>query len=141
MKEALKEAKKAYAKNEIPVGAVIVLGDKVIARGHNLKESKNDPTAHAEIIAIRKAANKIGWRLNKCVMFVTLEPCAMCTGAILEARLKMVVYGAKDSKAGCMGSACSFFKEFREELIVKASILEKECKDLLQSFFKNLRQK
>ena len=105
MKEAIKQAKKAYDKEEIPVGAVIVKDGKIIARGYNKKEEKKDTTQHAEIIAIQKASRKIGaWRLQDCEMYVTLEPCAMCTGALIQARLKRVYIGTMDPKTGACGS-------------------------------------
>jgi len=129
MREALKEAKKAYEKEEVPVGAVIVMGDKIIARAHNLKETKNNATAHAEILAINKASKKLNnWRLSNCTMYVTLEPCNMCKGAIREARLKEVVVGTLDPKS----------KEYNLELT--PGVLAEECEEILKKFFKELRK-
>ena len=144
MKEALKEAKKAYNKLEIPVGAVIVKDGKIIARGHNIKEEKKDTTKHAEIIAIQKASKKLGaWRLLDCEMYVTLEPCPMCAGAIINARLKNVYFGAYNKKGGCAGSYIDLFKYnfSNPQIHYEGGILEEECKNLLQSFFKELRGK
>ena len=112
MKEAIKQAKKAYDKEEIPVGAVIVKDGKIIARGYNKKEEKKDTTQHAEIIAIQKASRKIGaWRLQDCEMYVTLEPCAMCTGALIQARLKRVYIGTMDPKTGACGSVLNLLED------------------------------
>ena len=114
MKEAIKQAKKAYDKEEIPVGAVIVKDGKIIARGYNKKEEKKDTTQHAEIIAIQKASRKIGaWRLQDCEMYVTLEPCAMCTGALIQARLKRVYIGTMDPKTGACGSVLNLLEDYK----------------------------
>lgn len=138
MKEALKEAMKSYEKLEVPVGAIIVKDGKIIGRGHNLKEEKQDPTCHAEIIAIRKACKKINnWRLNDCTLYVTLEPCAMCTGVINEARLSRVVIGAKDETRGACGSNIDILDKNIE---CQKGIIENECKNILQDFFKMLRK-
>ena len=143
MKEALKEAKKAYNKLEIPVGAVIVRNDKIIARAHNIKEEKKDTTKHAEIIAIQKASKKLEtWRLNDCEMYVTLEPCAMCAGAIIQARLKKVYIGTMDEKTGACGSVLNLFKDYKFNHIVEleTGILQEECEQILKIFFKELRE-
>ena len=143
MREALKEAQKAYNKEEVPVGAVIVKNDKIIARGHNSKEEKNNTIKHAEIIAIEKASRKLSnWRLENCEMYVTLEPCPMCAGAIINSRIKKVYIGALDEKTGACGSVLNLFNyPFNHRVELKTGILELECKDLLQNFFKELRKK
>ena len=139
MKEAIKQAKKAYDKEEIPVGAVIVKDGKIIARGYNKKEEKKDTTQHAEIIAIQKASRKIGaWRLQDCEMYVTLEPCAMCTGALIQARLKRVYIGTMDPKTGACGSVLNLLEDKVE---VETNIMQKECEKILKDFFKYLRSK
>ena len=143
MKEALKEAQKAYDKLEVPVGCVIVKDDKIIARGHNLKEIKNDTTMHAELIAIRKASKKLeSWRLNECEMYVTLEPCSMCAGAIINARIKKVYIGTLDEKTGAVGSVLNLFKDytFNHVVDVEQGILQEECQQILKEFFKELRK-
>lgn len=143
MREALKEAQKAYNKEEVPVGAVIVKNDKIIARGHNSKEEKNNTIKHAEIIAIEKASRKLSnWRLENCEMYVTLEPCPMCAGAIINSRIKKVYIGALDEKTGACGSVLNLFNyPFNHRVEFKTGILELECKSLLQNFFKELRKK
>lgn len=144
MKEALKEAKKAYKKLEVPIGAVIVKDGKVIARGHNQKEEKADTTMHAEIIAIKKASKKLGaWRLNGCEMYVTLEPCPMCAGAIVNARLDKIYIGAMDEKNGACGSVTDVLEEYKQNYKVeKEQVIEKEdCERILKQFFKELRNK
>lgn len=143
MREALKEAKKAYKINEIPVGCVIVLNDKIIARGYNKRESNNQATDHAEIIAIRKASKKLNsWRLDECKMYITLEPCVMCSGAIIQSRIKGVIYGAKDYRFGCHDSIINLFDvDFNHKVNIKGSILEEECSKLISNFFKELREK
>ena len=114
MKEALKEAKKAYEKLEVPVGAVIVKDGKIIARGHNLKETKKDTTRHAEMIAIEKASKKLGaWRLLDCEMYVTLEPCSMCAGAMINSRIKKLYIGALDEKTGAVGSVLNLLEDYK----------------------------
>ena len=143
MKEALKEAKKAYEKDEIPVGAVIVKDGKIIARAHNLKETKNSALAHAEILAIKKATKKLNnWRLLDCEMYVTLEPCPMCTGAIINSRIKTVVFGAYDLNSGSMDSVinlCDYPYEKTPE--VYGGICEDECAALLSEFFGKVRSR
>ena len=144
MKEAIKQAKKAYDKEEIPVGAVIVKDGKIIARGYNKKEEKKDTTQHTEIIAIQKASRKIGaWRLQDCEMYVTLEPCAMCTGALIQARLKRVYIGTMDPKTGACGSVLNLLEDykFNHKVEVETNIMQKECEKILKDFFKYLRSK
>lgn len=144
MKEALKEAKKAYDKEEIPVGAVIVRDDKIIARGHNIKELKKDTTKHAEIIAIQKASKKMdAWRLEGCTLYVTLEPCAMCAGALIQSRIKKVVIGTMDNKTGACGSVLNLLEDykFNHQVEIETGIMETECREILQQFFKELRKK
>ncbi len=142
MKEALKEAEKAYKKLEVPVGAVIVKDGKIIARGHNQKETKTDTTKHAEIIAIQKASKKLkAWRLLDCEMYVTLEPCAMCAGAIINSRIKKVYIGTKDNKTGAVGSVLNLFEDFTFNHKVESEIglMQDECEKILKQFFKELR--
>ncbi len=142
MKEALKQAKKAYEKGEVPVGAVIVKNNKIIARAYNEKEVKLDTTKHAEIIAIQKASKKLkAWRLTDCEMYITLEPCSMCAGALIQARIKKVYIGTMDSKTGACGSVLNLLEnyEFNHKVEVKIGILQQECEKILKSFFKNLR--
>lgn len=143
MKEALKEAKKAYDKLEVPVGAVIVKDGKIIARAHNLKETKYDTTKHAEILAIQKASKKLNsWRLIDCEMYVTLEPCSMCAGAIINSRIKKVYIGAMDEKTGAVGSVLNLFEDFtfNHKVEVEKGIMQKECEIMLKDFFKMLRK-
>lgn len=143
MKEALKQAKKAYNKLEVPVGAIIVKNGKIIARAYNQKESKFDTTKHAEILAIQKASKKLNsWRLIDCDMYVTLEPCPMCAGAIIQSRIKNVYYGTKDEKSGAVGSVLNLFEDykFNHKPEFKYGILENECSNLLKNFFKDLRK-
>ena len=144
MKQALKEAQKAYEKEEVPIGAIIVKDGKIISRAYNLKEIKKDTTEHAEIRAIKKTSKKIGaWRLSDCEMYTTLEPCPMCAGAIIQARIKKVYIGAMDAKTGACGSVLNLLKDhkFNHEVQVEYGILEEECKKILQDFFKFLRNK
>lgn len=143
MKEALKEAAKAYNKLEVPVGAVIVKDGQIIARGHNVKETKKDTTKHAEIIAIQKASKKLdAWRLSECEMYVTLEPCSMCAGAMIGSRLKKVYIGTMDEKTGACGSVLNLLEDytFNHKVEVETGILQKECETILKNFFKELRQ-
>lgn len=143
MKEALKEAKKAYDKLEVPVGAIIVKDGKIIARAHNLKETKFDTTNHAEIIAIQKASKKLkSWRLLDCEMYVTLEPCSMCAGAIINSRIKKVYIGANDEKTGAVGSVLNLFEDykFNHNVEFEKGILKEDCENILKDFFKNLRK-
>ena len=143
MKEALKEAQKAFEIGEIPVGAVIVKKGEIIARGHNLKEKGKDPTLHAEIIAIKEASKVIGdWRLNECELYVTLEPCLMCAGAIIQARISKVFFGARDPKSGVVVSLYRIFDDTRWNHRVEYSggIMERECSLILKEFFRMLRE-
>ena len=142
MKEALKEAQKAYDKKEIPVGAVIVKDNKIIARAHNVKEEKNDTTKHAEIIAIQKASKKLNaWRLTGCEMYVTLEPCSMCAGALIQSRISKVYIGTMDYKTGACGSVLNLLKdyEFNHKVEMEKDILQEDCEKILKDFFKELR--
>ena len=143
MKEALKEAKKAYGKLEVPVGAIIVRDRKIIARAHNLKETKKDTTKHAEILAIQKASRKLeSWRLLDCEMYVTLEPCSMCAGAIINARIKKLYIGALDEKTGAAGSVFNLFEDykFNHNVEIEQGIMQDECEKILKDFFKKLRE-
>ena len=138
MRLALLQAQKAYESNEIPVGAIVVLDNKVIGRGYNQREMLNDPTAHAEIIAITAAANTIeDWRLNQCVLYVTKEPCAMCAGAIINSRLKMVVFGCYDKEMGCCGSLYQLCGDshLKNNTAVRGGIMEEECLSIIHDFF------
>ncbi len=142
MEQALKEAKKAYKKLEVPVGAVIVKDGKIIARGYNQKETKTDTTKHAEILAIQKASKKLkSWRLIDCEMYVTLEPCSMCAGAIINSRIKKVYIGTMDEKTGAVGSKLNLFEDytFNHKVDFEKGILKEECEKLLKQFFKELR--
>lgn len=143
MKIALKEAKKAYDKEEIPVGAVIVKDGKVVAKAHNLKELKNDATKHAEILAIQKASKKLdSWRLQDCEMYVTLEPCSMCAGALIQSRIKKVYIGTMDYKTGACGSVLNLLNDykFNHYVEIETGILADECEKILKDFFKELRK-
>ena len=142
MKEALKEAKKAYEKLEVPVGAVIVKDGKIIAKAHNLKETKNTATAHAEILAIEKASKKLNsWRLIDCDMYVTLEPCTMCMGAIISARIKNLYIGTLDPKTGACGSFVDLSElKYNHTVNLFKGILQDKCEYILKDFFKNLRR-
>lgn len=142
MKKALKEAKKAYDKLEIPVGAIIVKDGKIIARAHNQKETKFDTTKHAEILAIQKASKKLkSWRLIDCEMYVTLEPCAMCAGAIIQSRIKKIYIGTLDEKTGAAGSVLNVFEyPFNHQVEVEKGILKENCENILKDFFKMLRK-
>ena len=143
MKEALKEATKAADKLEVPVGCVIVKDGKIIARAHNQKETKLDTTKHAEIMAIQKASKKLeAWRLLNCEMYVTLEPCSMCAGAIINSRIKKLYIGTMDEKTGAAGSVLNLFEDytFNHKVEVKKGIMQKECEQILKDFFKMLRK-
>lgn len=144
MEQALIEARKAYEKEEIPVGAIIVRDNKIIAKAHNIKEEKNDTTKHAEIIAIQKASKKLGsWRLNDCEMYVTLEPCAMCAGALIQSRIKKVYIGTMDLKTGACGSVLNLLEDytFNHKVEIEKGIMQQECEKILKDFFKMLRNK
>lgn len=143
MQEAIKEAKKAANQLEVPVGCVIVKDGKIIARAHNQKETKADSTKHAEMIAIQKASKKLeAWRLLDCEMYVTLEPCSMCAGAMIQSRIKKVYIGAMDPKTGACGSILNLLQDypFNHIIEIETGLEEKECESLLKEFFKKLRQ-
>lgn len=144
MKQALIEARKAYGKDEVPIGAVIVKDGKVIARGHNTRQQTQNAVNHAEMIAIQKACKKVGsWRLCDCDLYVTLEPCPMCAGACINSRLNAVYFGAYDAKAGCAGTLYNLpeYERFNHRLKVEGGILQQECVKILSDFFKQKRQK
>ena len=144
MREALRQAKKAYALEEVPIGCVIVREDRIIARGYNRRNTDKNTLSHAELIAIRKASRKTGdWRLEDCTMYITLEPCQMCAGAIVQARMGRVVIGAMNPKAGCAGSVLNLVEmpEFSHQAEVERGILEEACSGILTEFFRNLRGK
>ena len=142
MKEAIRQAKKAYALREVPIGSVIVYEGKIIARGYNRRNTDKNTTSHAEINAIRKASKKLGdWRLEGCTLYVTLEPCQMCAGAIVQARIDKVVIGSMNPKAGCAGSVLNLLEMdgFNHKVEVERGVLEEECSTMLSGFFKELR--
>ena len=144
MYQALKEAEKALGKDETPVGAVVVRDGRIIARGHNEKELKNDSTLHAEMTAIRKSSRKLdSWRLNDCDMYVTLEPCAMCAGTMIQARLRHLYIGTVDPKAGAAGSVLNILQvdKFNHQVEITYGILEEQCSEILKGFFRNLRER
>lgn len=144
MKEAIRQAKKAAAIGDVPIGCVIVMEDKIIARGYNKRNKKGTVLAHAELDAMAKACKKTGdWRLEECTMYITLEPCQMCAGAIVQARIPKVVIGSMNPKAGCAGSVLNLLemKEFNHQVEVIRGVLQEECSSLLSGFFKDLRQK
>ena len=142
MREAIRQAKKAYALGEVPIGCVIVYQDKIIGRGYNRRNTDKNTLAHAEITAINKASKKLkDWRLEDCTLYVTLEPCPMCAGAIVQARVTRVVMGCMNPKAGCGGSILNILEmsAFNHQVQVERGILAQECTDLLTTFFKELR--
>jgi tRNA(adenine34) deaminase len=144
MLEAINEAKKAEEKNEVPIGAVIVLNGEIIARAHNLRETKQNALAHAELLAIDQACQKLGtWRLEDAELFVTLEPCPMCAGAVILSRVKRVIYGAKDPKGGCCGTFMNLpvDERFNHRSEVVSGVLENECSELLTNFFRGIRER
>ncbi|HIV62300.1 MAG TPA: tRNA adenosine(34) deaminase TadA [Candidatus Butyricicoccus avistercoris] len=143
MKAALKLAQKAADEGEVPVGAVVVCEGKIVGRGRNRRETKKNAIHHAEIEAIEKACKKLGgWRLHKCDLYVTLEPCPMCTGAIINARIKTLYYGAKDEKAGSCGTLVNLFDlPYNHKPEVISGVMEEECADILKKFFKDLRER
>jgi len=143
IREAIKEAGKAEKLGEVPVGAVITLNKKIIARGYNRNITSNDPTAHAEIVALRKAAGKLGnYRLNGCKLYVTIEPCPMCAGALVWARVSEIIFGAYDPKAGACGSVLNVVnnRKLNHKIKTTGGVLEKECRTLIQKFFRNKRK-
>jgi tRNA(adenine34) deaminase len=142
MKQAIAEAELALKKNEVPIGAVIVMNNQIVGRGHNVRETAFDATGHAEMMAIRDANRTLdAWRLNECDLYVTLEPCPMCAGAILQARIKNLYFGAHDPKAGCTGTLMNLLDDarFNHRSNVYAGILADECALMLRDFFKKLR--
>ncbi|MGN1160519.1 MAG: tRNA adenosine(34) deaminase TadA [Lachnospiraceae bacterium] len=142
MRAAIREAKKAYALGEVPIGCVIVYQDKIIGRGYNRRNTDKSTLAHAEITAIRKASKKMGdWRLEDCTLYVTLEPCQMCAGAIVQARVKRVVMACMNPKAGCAGSILNILDmpQFNHQVEMTKGVLEEECSTMLSTFFKELR--
>lgn len=144
MKEAIKQAKKAYALEEVPIGCVITYQNKIIGRGYNRRTTDRNPLAHAELLAIKKASKKMNdWRLEDCTMYVTLEPCQMCSGAIIQSRIKRVVVGCMNPKAGCAGSILNMLemKEFNHQAELTTGVLEEECSIMMKQFFKELREK
>jgi tRNA(adenine34) deaminase len=144
MKEAIRQAKKAAALEEVPIGCVIVCDGKIIARGYNRRNTDKNTLSHAELNAIRKASKKLGdWRLEGCTMYVTLEPCQMCAGALVQSRMDEVVIGAMNPKAGCAGSVLNLLEVegFNHKVRITKGVLEEECAELLSSFFRELRQK
>ena len=144
MKQAVKQAKKAYDKLETPIGCVIVREDKIIARGYNKRNMKKITLAHAEILAINKASKVLGdWRLEDCTMYVTLEPCPMCAGAIVQARIPRVVIGSMNPKAGCAGSVLNLLQQdgLNHQVEITKGVLAEECSGLMTSFFRELRKK
>ena len=144
MREAIKQAKKAYAIGEVPIGCVIVYQDKIIARGYNRRTIDKNTLAHAELQAIRKASKKMeDWRLEECTLYVTLEPCQMCAGAIIQSRIPRVVVGCMNPKAGCAGSVLNLLdvQAFNHQAEVKTKVLEEECSLMMKQFFRELRAK
>ncbi|MCR1899949.1 tRNA adenosine(34) deaminase TadA [Irregularibacter muris] len=144
MELAIKEAKKAFAKAEVPIGAVLVKNDEVIATAHNLKEINNDPTAHAEILVIQEGAQRLHtWRLEDCDLYVTVEPCAMCAGAIVQSRIRRLIIGAMEPKFGAAGSIVNIVNhpKFNHRVEVFEGIMEEECSQLMKDFFLLLREK
>ncbi len=144
MREAIKEAKKAEERGEVPIGAVIVMEGKIVARAYNLRENEQNAIAHAELLAIDQACKDIGsWRLEESTLYVTLEPCPMCAGAIILARVKKVVYGAADPKGGCCGTLMNLLgdERFNHQSEVTSGVLEKECGQMLSDFFRGIRER
>lgn len=144
MKEAIRQAKKAAAIGEVPIGCVIEYEGKIIGRGYNRRMADKTVLAHAEIIAIRKACKKMGdWRLEACTIYITLEPCPMCAGAIVQARIPFVVIGSMNPKAGCAGSVLNLLQEdgFNHQAEIRTGVLQEECSQMLSHFFRELRQK
>ena len=144
MKQAVKQAKKAYDKLETPIGCVIVYDGKIIARGYNRRNTDKNTLAHAEIAAIKKASKKLGdWRLEGCTMYVTLEPCQMCAGAIVQSRMTRVVIGCMNPKAGCAGSVLNLLQmdKFNHQVEVERGVLGEECSQVMSGFFRELREK
>lgn len=144
MKEAIRQAEKAWKIEEVPIGCVIVYEGKIIGRGYNRRTTDRNPLAHAEMAAIKKASKKMGdWRLEDCTLYVTLEPCQMCSGAIVQARVKRVVIGCMNPKAGCAGSILNLLQvdRFNHQVEITSGVLEEECSQMMKGFFKELREK
>ena len=144
MKEAIRQAKKAYALGEVPIGCVIVYEGKIIGRGYNRRTIDKNTLAHAELMAIKKASKKMDdWRLEDCIMYVTLEPCQMCSGAIVQSRMKKVVIGCMNPKAGCAGSILNLLQmeEFNHQVEMEIGVLGVECSQMMKHFFQELREK
>lgn len=144
MRQAIVQAKKAWSIGEVPIGCVIVYKDQVIGRGYNRRMTDKNTLSHAELNAIRKASKKLNdWRLDDCEMYITLEPCQMCAGAIVQSRIQKVYIGAMNPKAGCAGSILNLLdvKEFNHQVLVEKGILEEECSEMLKDFFKELRNR
>ena len=144
MREAIRQAKKAYALDEVPIGCVIVYEGKIIARGYNRRNTDKNTLSHAELIAIKKASRKLGdWRLEGCTMYITLEPCQMCAGAMVQARVTEAVIGSMNPKAGCAGSVLNILEMegFNHQVNVRRGVMEEECSRMLISFFRELREK
>ena len=144
MREAIRQAKKAYALDEVPIGCVIVYEGKIIARGYNRRNTDKNTLSHAELIAIKKASRKLGdWRLEGCTMYITLEPCQMCAGAMVQARVTEAVIGSMNPKAGCAGAVLNILEMegFNHQVNVRRGVMEEECSRMLSSFFRELREK
>jgi tRNA(adenine34) deaminase len=144
MKQAIEEAKKAYAIDEVPIGAVIVYRDQIIGRGYNRRNSDKNPLAHGELIAIKMASDYLGdWRLEECTMYITLEPCPMCAGAIVQSRIPIIVLGAKNLKSGSAGTLINLLQveAFNHQVEIIEDVMEQECRELLQQFFRELRER
>ncbi len=143
MKEALQLAEKALSLGEVPIGAVVVLDNEIIGRGYNDRESNNNPLGHGEIMAIKEACDYLGsWRLTGATIYITAEPCAMCSGAIINSRISRVVYGVKEEKTGCGGSVCNLFAmNFPHHVDITTGVMEAQCQEILQRFFQSLRNK
>ncbi|MFB6469580.1 tRNA adenosine(34) deaminase TadA [Cytobacillus sp. Hz8] len=144
MKQAIEEAMKADAIEEVPIGAVIVLNGEIISKAHNLRETEQNAVAHAELLAIEQACQKLGtWRLENAVLYVTLEPCPMCSGAIMLSRIQRVVYGAADPKGGCAGTLMNLLQDqrFNHQCEIEAGVLKQECGELLSHFFRRIRKR
>ena len=144
MKEAIRQARKAWKLAEVPIGCVIVREDQIIARGYNRRNTDKNTLAHAELLAIRRASKAVGdWRLEDCTMYITLEHCQMCAGAIVQARMKRVVIGSRNSKAGCAGSVLNLLNmpEFNHQVELTEGVLEEACSAMLTDFFRELRER
>ena len=144
MKEAIRQAHKAQKLQEVPIGCVIVKDGKIIARGYNRRNTDKNTLAHAELLAIRKASRAVGdWRLEECTMYITLEPCQMCAGAIVQSRIPKVVFGTRNSKAGCAGSILNILQEprFNHQVDIEENVLQQQCAELMKEFFKSFRKK